>query len=249
MYSLTKFTLGDMTECGAALRKLGMGADSMETVANRMTRYFYEQFLDPETGENAFALVRFFKTHAYSDLDANLQQSANRILKDSPEQIEMKCLTLLATTGDQPEWNDRLASTGHQAIPLPSEQMVAQAPMISQLIHQLGLTIHNVLSPDPDLLVNLQERTYNVFHIPEAEECIHIPAQAEFVRPFQIKSVVGFGGILPSGNLIAIILFSKVPIQREIAELFKPLALNVKMAVLPFDRQSVFRSRVQVLPS
>lgn len=243
MYSLTKFTLGDMTECGAALRKLGNRADSMEEVANRITQYFYEQFLDPETGENDFALVRFFKTHAYRDLNSELQHFVDRMLGESPEQQDMKCLTLLATAGDRSEWNDRSASTGHQAIPLVSEQMVAQAPMISQLIHQLGLTINNVLSPDPNLLVNLQERTYNVFHIPEAKGCNHIPAQEEFVQPFQIKSVVGFGGILPSGNLIAVILFSKKPIQRDIAELFKPLALNVKMAVLPFDQQSVF-SRV-----
>ena len=242
MYSLTKFTLGNMTECGAALRKLGEGSNSMEEVANRITRYFYEQFVDSGTGQNAFALVRCFKTHAYGDLDANLQHFANRMLSESPKQVEMKCLTLMATTGDQPEWNDRFGSTGHQAIPLVSEQMVAQAPMISQLIHQLGLTINTVLSPDPELLVNLQERTYNVFHILEAEGSIHIPAQAEFVRPYQIKSVVGFGGILPSGNLMAIILFSKVPIQRDLAELFKPLALNVKMAMLPFDQHSTFSS-------
>ncbi|MBD1848075.1 hypothetical protein H6F89_32885 [Cyanobacteria bacterium FACHB-63] len=245
MYNLTKFTLGDMTECGAALRKLGNGADSMEEVANRTTRYFYEHFLDPETGQNAFALVRFFKTHAYCDLDTELRRFADQMLDDSLEQPEMKCLTLLATVGDQPEWSDRSASKGHQAIPLPSEQMVAQAPMISQLISQLGLTINDVLSPDPDLLLNLQERTYNVFYIPEAKGSIHIPAQEEFIHPFEIKSVLGFGGILPSGNLIAVILFSKMSIQRDIAELFKLLALNVKMAVLPFDQQSVFRCVVR----
>lgn len=245
MYSLTKFTLGDMTECGAALRKLGTGADSMEEVADRTARYFYEHFLDPETGQNAFALVRFFKTHAYHDLDPELRHFADRMLSNSPAQPEMKCLTLLATAGDQLEWNDRAASRGHQAIPLPSEQIVAQAPMISQLISQLGLTINNVLSPDPDLLVNLQERTYNVFHIPEAKGSIHIPAQEDFIHPFQIKSVLGFGGMLPSGNLIAVILFSKIAIQRDIAELFKPLTLNIKMAVLPFDQQSVFRCVVR----
>lgn len=245
MYNLTKFTLGDMTECGAALRKLGNGANSMEEVANRMTRYFYEHFLDPETGRNAFALVRFFKTHAYRDLDVELRHFADQMLNDSPEQPEMKCLTLLATAGDQPEWNDRSTSKGHQAIPLPSEQIVAQAPMISQLISQFGLTINDILSPNPDLLVNLQERTYNVFHIPEANGSIHIPAQEEFIHPFQIKSVLGFGAMLPSGNLIAVILFSKISIQRDIAELFKPLALNVKMAVLPFDQQSIFRCVVR----
>lgn len=240
MYSLTKFTLREMTECGAALRKLGVGAVSMEEVANRLVGYFYNQFLDPETGQSALALARIFKTHNYGDLPLDLQRIAKQNLGSASIQPSLKCLTLLATVGDRPEWNSRTASTGHQAIPLPSEEMVTQAPMISQLIQQLGLTIGSVISPDPDLLVNLQERTYNVFHVPEAQGSPYIPAQDEFVCPFQIQSVLGFGGVLPSGNLMAIILFSKVPIQRETAELFKPLALNAKIAVLPFDQGTIF---------
>jgi len=53
--------------------------------------------------------------------------------------------------------------------------------------------------------------------------------------PFGIRSVIGFGGMLPSGNLFAVILFTKVPIPRETADLFRPLALSVKLAILPFD--------------
>ena len=104
--------------------------------------------------------------------------------------------------------------------------------------------ISNVIAPSPDLLIDLHERTYNVFHIPTAAESPYIPAQDEFARPFQIQSVLGFGGILPSGDLMTIILFSKCPIQRETAELFKPLALNAKMAVLPFDQKTIFTPAV-----
>jgi hypothetical protein len=245
MYSLSKFTLREMTECGTALRKLGSGASSMEEVANKMVNYLHQQFLDPATGQSALALVRCFKTHAYGDLPLTLKQIANQSLgnqslEGTQSPADLKCLTLLATAGDRPEWNSRTASTGHQAIPLPSEQMVAQAPMISQLIKQMGLTISNVLSPNPELLVDLQERTYNVFHIPTAAGSPYIPAQDEFVQPCQIQSVLGFGGMLPSGNLMAIILFSKVPIQRDTAELFKPLALNAKLSLLPFDQGAVF---------
>lgn len=242
MYNFSKFTLSEMTECGATLRKLGVGANSMEAVANKIVRYFHTQFLDPDTGKSALALVRFFKTHSYRDLPVELRQLADQALGYNPTQDELKCLTLLATAGDRPEWNVRTASTGHQVIPLPSERIVAQAPMISQLIKQLGLAISDVVAPDSDLLVDLHERTYNVFHVPEAQGSPYIPAQDEFVRPYQIRSVLGFGGVLPSGNLMAIVLFSKVPIKRETAELFRPLSLNAKMTVLPFGPQSTFAS-------
>lgn len=240
MYDLAQFSLSDMTECGAAIRKLGRGATAMEGGADRIARYFHDNFGDSHTGESAFALARFFKTHDFSELSDDLKAIAQNALGDTPATPQMKCLTLLGTAGDRPEWNERRLSTGHQVIPLPSEQLVTQVPMISHLIQQLGLSISTVIAPSPDVIVDLQERTFNVFHIPVALSSPYIPAQADFVQPFNIQSVLGFGGILPSGNLMVIILFSKIPISRATAELFKPLALNVKMAILPFDRGAVF---------
>lgn len=240
MYSLTHFTLRDMTKCGAALRKIGSGATSMESVADRIVRYLYEGFIDEQTGQSALALVRCFKTHSCSELEAELHQFASQMLTGQPISPTMNCLILLATAGDQPEWNDRRDSAQHQAIPLSSEQLLAQSPMISHLMKQFGLEIGSVSSPDPELLVDIEQETFNVFHVPNAVNSLHIPAQANFVMPYRIESVLGFGGMLPSGHLIAVILFSKVHIPRSTADMFKTLALNTKMAVLPFDQGIVF---------
>ncbi len=239
MFDLASFTLRDMTECGAALRKLGVGAHSMEEAANRVVRYLYEHLVDKPSGKPSCALVRFFKTHSYEGLDATLREFANRMLGGRAPLPAMQCLTLLATAGDKPEWNSRGASVGHQAIPLPSPEMVSRAPMISNLIKQLGLEIETVVKPDPRLLTDLEQRSFNVFHVPDAAGSSYIPAQQEFVVPSQIKSVLGFGGVLSAGSLFAVVMFSKCPIGRETAELFKPLALNVKMAVLPCE-ETVF---------
>ena len=45
---------------------------------------------------------------------------------------------------------------------------------------------------------------------------------------------------MPSGELFATILFSRTPIPREVADLFKTLALNVKVALLPFVGTRIF---------
>lgn len=246
MYNPADFTLSDMTQCGATLRKIGAGADSMEEVADRIIRYFYEQFFDLHTGASAFTLVRFFKTHAFSELPTDLQAYAQTMLDQQAASPATKCLTLLATQGDRVEWQSRQASVGHQAIPLISEQLVAQSPMISQLIAQFGLPIHAVLDPNPTLIIDLEQKSFNVFHVLDAVNSPHVPAQKEFVVPLGVRSVLGFGGMLPSGNLIAIIVFSKVPISRETADMFKTLALNVKMAVLPFDRGAVFNQQLLI---
>jgi hypothetical protein len=240
MYDLAHFTPSEMTRCGIAIRRFGSGAQSMEETANGIVRYLYEELGDQQTGERACALVRFYKTHVYGELPLVLADFARGILGGNAPPPTTKCLTLLATAGERPEWNARHMSAGHQAIPLPSPELVARLPMIAQLIKQFGIEVQTLLAADPARMVDLTQQTFNVFYVPDAVGSPNIPAQAEFVIPSCIQSVLGFGGVLPSSNLFAIILFSKAPISRETAEMFKPLALNVKVAVLPFDDATIF---------
>ena len=215
----------------------------LEEASNKIVRYLYENFCSKPTGEKSCALVRLFKTHPYEDLEVELAEYARSMLDHYPPLPAMKCMTLLATVGQQTEWNSRHTSVGHKAIPLASESVVAQIPMISQLIRQLGLDIKTVINPGPDLLVEIEQRKYNVFYVPEAIGNPYIPAQDSFVIPFGIKSVLGFGGLLPSGNLFAIIMFLKVQIPHSTAQMFSTLALNVKTALLRFDRGAVFAQK------
>jgi len=155
----------------------------------------------------------------------------------------MQCLTLLATAGDLPEWNRREASVGHQAIPLPSEAFVARFPMISQLIHQFGLETSALLKPTPGILVDVEEQKFNVFHIADAEGSPYVPAQQDFVVPFEIKSVLGFGSLMRRGSMFAVIIFSRLPVSRASAEMFQPIALSTKLALLPVMNEGVFPER------
>ena len=239
MYDLTNFRLSDMAECAAALRKLGTGADDLFVVAERIVRFVYDNFRQVD-GTASCALVRFFKTHRYDELNGELQQFASQMLGGAPEATSNFCLTLLATAGDEPNWNIREKSQQHRAIPLASEQMLKQSPMISQLINQFGVDVATVLQPNPELLVDIEQTTFNVFHVPDAKGSSYIPAQEEFVIPHGIKSVLGFGGMLPTGELFAMILFSKISIPRDTAEMFKTLALSIKVSILPFDGRPLF---------
>jgi hypothetical protein len=236
VHDLSHFTLADMTFCGALLRKAGDGARSMEETAGRIVRHLYDQLRAPDGGR-ACVLVRFFKTHAFAELPADLRAFACRLLGPGhdPPPPAMKCLALLASAGDLPAWNSRHTSTGHQAIPLASPEMLHRLPMISQLVHQFGVEAGLLLAPSSQLLMDLGQRTYNVFYVGEAAESPFVPAQHGFVEPFGVRSVLGFGGMLPAGDLFAVILFSRVPVSRETADLFRPLTLNVKLAVLPFQ--------------
>lgn len=245
-YDLTNFTQEEMCRCAIALRGTSSNAKSMEEVADRIVRYLYERCIDRRTGKTACALVRLFKTHPYQDLPAELQGAARKILPDNSldntlEQTT-KCLTLLATAGDEPHWNSRKDSVGHKAIPLVDENFVKQIPMIARLIQQFGLEISTVLEPMPDLLINSERKIHStfIFHVPRAMGSHDIPAQAEFVIPYQVKSILGFGGLLPSGNLFVVILFAKTWVPQETADLFKWVSAYAWIAITAFDGKTVF---------
>ena len=235
-YDVTNFTIREMTECGRVMRTMGKGATSMEEVAGRIVRYLHDTLIDGQTGERVCSLIRFFKTHAYEGLDDELKDFALNMLGGSVPLPETKCFTLLGTVGENQEWNLRGTSKGHQTIPLPSEEVVHQIPMMRNLIKQLGMSVRSVVKPDPVLLLDMEQKTYNVFLVPEALGSPYIPAQKEFVVPYGIKSVVGFGGMLPSLDIFVIIMFLSASISREAADIFKNLSLNIKLAVLPFEK-------------
>lgn len=237
MFDLTQFRLSDMVQCASVARTLGAGAESMEEAAENVLAFFFENFRD-HAGAPACGLVRLFKTHSYRRLPADLQEFSDRVLPSTGP--TMRCLVLMATRGIEPQWNSRSDSKAHAVIPLPSESVVREAPMIARLIDQLGIPLGAILEPAPELIVDLAQNTWNVFHIEQAEGSPFIPAQEEFVGPYGIRSVIGFGGILPSGSMFAVIMFTRVVVPSETAQLFKTLALNVKLALIPFDGDRVF---------
>ncbi|HEX8170654.1 MAG TPA: hypothetical protein VF824_08965 [Thermoanaerobaculia bacterium] len=242
-YNLTRFGFTEMMDCRGRIRDLyAHDPATLEEVAERAVEFFRGELVDDE-GQPACALVRFFKTHPYRDLPEDLQAVVRDSSPDAESIPHLRCLTLIATRGDEEDWNSRLTSRGHRAIPLMSVEMVQQAPMIAQLITQLGLPIANVVRPSRALLLDQEQTAHNVFYVPRALGSPHIVAQEEFVVRHGIQSVVGFGGLLASGDLFAVILFSKVPISPDAADQFRVVGLNLKIAILPFARKPLFRDQ------
>lgn len=243
MFELARFTLSDMVRCSSGAREAAATASSMEEAARSIVGFFRDNLVDKELDERSCALVRFYKVHPLGGLEPDLRARARRAAPDDAESVP--CLTLLATAGDEAGWNDRHHSVSHAVIPLHSAEAVRRLPMINRLVEQLGLDIRDVVEPEPELFVDLEQRTYNVFHVAEAAGSPYVPDQDGFVAPYGVRSVLGFGGVLPSGSMFAVILFSRTPISPHTAELFRSVALSVKLGVLPFVDGPVFDSEVR----
>lgn len=246
-HDLTNFGLGEMLKCSLEIRRISRGQPHVEAAAKRICRFLYDELSGPDE-RRACALVRCYKTHRFGALPRDLQRFARRSLPTSPGETAtttdaIRCLTLVATVGDEAAWNERHLSSGHQAIPLVSPKMVERAPMIAQLIRQFGLDLADVVQPSPDVMRDLAGKTYGVFHVETAAGSPYIPAQAPFVERYGIRSVLGFGGSLTGGDLFAVILFSRVIVTPGVADRFRTLALDVKGVFLPFGEDAVFERR------
>ena len=236
-FTLSELSLDQVGVCADAIRGLGGGTGSMEEAAQRVVEYLRATLVDAE-GSPACVLVRLYKTHPFGELEPGLQEFA-RAVAGRDLAAEVRCLTLLGTDGDRPEWQSRRLSQGHQAIPLADAEMVERLPMVLRLITALGLGVDEVVSPTRETARGLAVSSYGVFHVREAAGSPHLPAQ-DFVLANAVASAVGFGGVLYTGDFYAVVMFSRVEITEQVASNLKILSLPVRVPLLPFAGRSVF---------
>lgn len=237
---VTDFTLGAMLRTGIALRRAVRDCQTLESAAGTIVRYFHQHCLDIGSGARTCALARFYSTLRYESLEPALQQHVADTLGQPSPPAAMRCLTLIGTAGDEPAWNSRHRSKAHRAIALPSADIVRSAPMIARLIEDLGMDVETVVSGPEPRTRPTEPRTYDVFHVEQALGSPVIPAQDDFVVPYAIRSVVGFGGVLRSGELFAVVLFSRAPISAASANRFRSIALDIRSALFSLNEASIW---------
>jgi len=221
-----------MVECRIGLRRVASTAGSVTHAADAVVRYLRDHLVDKSTGQPSCALVRYYQTLRFDQLEPDVQEIVAGTVGTKVASA-LKCLTLLGTAGVEPEWNDPRASLSHRVLPLLSGETVRSMPMVHQLLQQLGVEVEGFLEPHPEIFTDQNQHMFNVFYVADARGSPHIPAQDDFVHPYGIRSVLGFGGWLPEGELFVVVLFSRVPISRDTADLFRSIALSVKLAMLP----------------
>ena len=238
---VSDFSLGAMLRTGIALRRAVRDCRTLESAAGAIVRYFYDHCLDLDSGSRTCALARFYATQRYDALEPELQRHAAEAAGLTlPPPGDMRCLALLGTAGDEPAWNSRHLSRAHRVIPLPSAEIVRSAPMIARLIEDLGMDLESVVAGTTAKPTAAESRNYDVFHVEEALGSPSIPAQNEFVIPHAIRSVVGFGGALRSGEMFAVVLFSRAHIPPPSANRFRTIALDIRSALFTLDGSNVW---------
>lgn len=236
VFEFASFTLSEVIRCGAALRSCG-GADRMEEISNRVVHYLYNSFIDRSTNERSSVAVNFYKTCRYSLLDTSLRDFVHDALSPSPVSPDTRGLVLLASVGTHPA-SHATELRGQRVLPLTSPELAMRFPLMAQLALQLGLPVADGVRQDTTLMLYRALSTYNVVYLAETTGSQYYTGQETLDAPYEVsnvKSILGFGGVLPSGDLFAVMIFSCVFIPIETARMFNTLALCVNSAILPYD--------------
>ena len=224
----------EIDEISSALRAIAADSSTAEECAQRWVFQLFDNLLS-EDGSSACVLVRCFRTSRFASLSTELRELASDAAQGSELDPSTQCLVLLGSAGRKANWNSRHRSVGHRVIPLPSPEMVARSPMIAQLFLQMGIHLHTMLQPADELIAERHQDALDVFYVPDAKGSPFIPSQEEFVLPFGVGSVVGFGGVLPSGSVFAIVMFLGVTISEDVAHRFRALAATVNAELARFE--------------
>lgn len=230
--SLSTLSFPDSLELGSRLRAAGESATSMEEVATAAVRTISEE-THSERDEPGCALVRCFLTLRRSRLPTRLAEIvASRAADDDPDD---QFLVLLATEGVEPNWCDRRRSRQHQIIPLADPTGSMTFPMVTRMFRQFGCPLP-AQAAHREAFVEPEQHAFGVFHVENAGGSSGIPDQ-DFISRYGVASVVGVGGRLPTGDVFALLVFSRDPIDRTRATFLQPWALSITLAFLPvFDR-------------
>jgi len=216
---------------------------SLEGAARAFLDVVYEPLAE------ALVLARVFAILPRSALPPPEAAHADRVAAGAGEVLDARSpvLTLLATRGTQPQWNERLRSQVHLALPLVSSTLVEASPMIASLLDEIGVRLTSVLGPR---LVSTAREVpeHPTLYVADARTSTdargrhRIPAR-DFVAAHDVKTVFGVAGSLGGGTLFAMLLFARQHVSRAVAEELVPVAADFRDATLSVvTRQAFFET-------
>lgn len=223
------------------VQRVTRGCATFEEAAQRYTSLIYEEF------KESVVLARVFATLRYRDLPEGHRRYVDELARSAGagERIgpDMLTLSLVGTSGVEPEWNDRRRSRGHVAIPLASSAFIGAIPMMARLLHELGLGFDWLDSGDADTVLKTLGSINGVFHVADATTAVDvhgrkiIPAR-DFVEKYGVHSVLGVGGAyIGTPTFIVVIIFCRDEVSRERAEDFMTHINRIKASTMDLVHQ------------
>lgn len=184
-------------------------------------------------------LARVLVTQPYRDLPSEEHAFVDRLAKESGVRPRLRpdtpVLTLLASRGIRPAWNDVRDPLGHRAVPLTDARFLRTIPMVGPMLEDLGYPIEALTPADDRALGPRLGDGMGVFHVHDAADPAteaRVPSRA-FVVEHGVRSVFGLGTTYVDGTVLVVLVFSRDLVDRETVVGLAPLAATLKRRTYP----------------
>jgi len=241
---ISKLSVRDIGEVQTKLEKKLEKATCLQEAAQIFVEDIYEIFSE------SIVLLRLFVTITKGELPVRIQSFVEKLAKNADLNLEESSyvLTLLGSTGENPDWNKIENSKAHQGIPLATSDFVNSIPMMSALLEQLGFKL-GWIRGEAEIVTEKIGMISGTFYVKEAGTAKDskgrlIIAAQDFVKFYKVETVFGVGGgYLVADKFLTTICFLREPIERKIAFLFQGLANLFKFKTQKFvkDKVKIFK--------
>lgn len=197
---------------------------SFEDAAQYCTNAAYDTFCKPD-GSRAFALVRIFRATRREQLPPELQKSVT-----TPY-----ALALMASSGDEPQWNSRKTSVNRRAIPIDK----GMSPMFQGIFYDLGFSWEGYSEDTVPKYAEDSDSVTRLFHVEDVSQSSYITDQAQFVQPYGIKSVIALGSRFLDGSAYVMIGFTRITVNDKTASMVSNFAPYLSALLAIYDARGV----------
>lgn len=201
-------------------------AKCLEEAAQELVTALHKQF------NESVVLARIYVTAPFDTMPPTNKTFVQNLAESAGAESDLKVttpvLSLIGTYGQEEDWRDRRKSKGHVGIPLISSAFVGAIPMISRLLHELGVPMDWIDTHETEMIIKTVGREAGLFYVENAAEATDhegrkIIAAQDFVSDYDVKSVFGIGGAYPQGQVFTVVAFCRDVFPRDVAEHFVPL--------------------------
>lgn len=226
---LDQFSVDDLVACGRVVREIAVGVPDMTAAADLIAGYLMDTLTTADGGP-ACGVLHLHRTQAFRTLPSRLQALGREAAPDVEDNTV--CLVHLGSRESVPT----LPKTASDWVrPFTPNEITAQ-PIILRLLAALGVDLETIKDPARVLAQRMQHHSLNVYleHDLASGELIPDGDARSAIASSGLRSLVALGGILPSGDLLVVSLFSIVHVDEHVADLLRSLGTSIKAALIPY---------------
>ncbi len=220
------YHIARLTEFRGRVEEALRSSRTLQEAARSFAELLYEEL------EASTVLARVFATARFGALPGSEQQFVKRVATERGCRDELDdqttVVSLLGTRGRQPSWNDRYQSKSRLGIPLLSASFIKTIPMLARLLNAADTGVRWIERQQTRIVIKSFGQMAQLLYVDDARAAatgdgFKIVADQEFVERFEVRTVLGLGGVYLNGSYVAAMLFTNELIPQEKAEKFLTL--------------------------